>query len=255
MGRFFRILQSVLQQIYLLIFSGINFVRHKIVVHLLGEFPDLYDAKVCERKRELFNKLKDFKSADDNLRKRNELRILEIGVGFGANLEYYPKKCHLITVDPSETFEQYFRSSLEKYPGITLEEYVIAVGENMKQIPSGSVDVVVTTLLTCCVKNIEQVFSEIQRVLAPGGKYIYMEHVIYERHGHFAKFILQKLLNLTRIWPYLFGGCTFQSRDRMSTKLSRYLTIEHQDKFDIDTSGLWIFKLLAPHVSGVASKS
>lgn len=54
-----------------------------------------------------------------------------------------------------------------QYPGVKLERRLITGVEDMSEIPDGSVDVLVGTMVFCQVKDIEKTFKEILRVLVP----------------------------------------------------------------------------------------
>ncbi|CAG0920635.1 unnamed protein product [Notodromas monacha] len=79
----------------------------------------------------------------------------------------------------------------------------LSKGEDMKQIPDASADVVITTMTLCHADDLEKFVDEIKRILVPGGKYYFWEHVdhFHKRHRHEArtlhsnvKFVLKMLL-------------------------------------------------------------
>lgn len=115
----------------------------------------------------MFADLNDIDSSLVDLRNRGLIRILEIGVGSGSNLKYYPQQCRLVVVDPSPHFYDYFRNNVDKFPDINLEKFVRSPGERFRGVPTCSVDVVVTTTVLCCVENVPKVLKEIRRVLVP----------------------------------------------------------------------------------------
>ena len=47
------------------------------------------------------------------------------------------------------------------------ERSIVAAGVDMHQVATGSMDVVVCTLVLCSVKNQEQILQEVRRVLRP----------------------------------------------------------------------------------------
>ena len=93
----------------------------------------------------------------------------QIGVGTGANLEFYPAGSRLHCVDPNQAFEVYFRREcLQKAAHLDADiRFVAERGESMPSVADGSVDVVVSTLVLCSVTHLDQMFREIRRVLAP----------------------------------------------------------------------------------------
>ena len=48
-----------------------------------------------------------------------------------------------------------------------------------------SVDAVIVTLVLCSVEDVPKVLSEVKRVLKPGGKFYFFEHVLDPNPGSF----------------------------------------------------------------------
>ncbi|XP_076321675.1 thiol S-methyltransferase TMT1B-like isoform X1 [Tachypleus tridentatus] len=124
-------------------------------------------------KKKLFSHMNTLVSYDPRLNTQGQgvIRVLEIGVGSGVNLKYYPVGCRLICVEPNPYFETYFMKNSEKFRHIEVEQCVTAMAENMAEIPENSVDAVVSTCVLCSVMKIQDVLHEIKRVLVPGGKF------------------------------------------------------------------------------------
>ena len=85
----------------------------------------------------------------------------------GANFQFFPPNSKLIVVEPNAYFEPLFYERAEKHQNIKLEKFVLGHAEDMNEVQSGSVDVVVSTLVLCSVKDVKKTLMEIQRVLAP----------------------------------------------------------------------------------------
>jgi len=92
--------------------------------------------------------------------------ILELGIGTGANLQYYPSTVkHITSVD---VFVQKLRGSkpeVDHYYG-TYQEL---------PFENESFDTVVTTFTLSNVMELKHVLEEIRRVLKPRGRLIFME--------------------------------------------------------------------------------
>jgi ubiquinone/menaquinone biosynthesis C-methylase UbiE len=96
-------------------------------------------------------------------------RILEVGAGTGANLAHYPKRVEkLVLTEP----DPHMRRRLAARGA----EVVDASAEALP-FPDGSFDAVVTTLVLCSVGDPDRALAELHRVLAPGGKLVFLEHV------------------------------------------------------------------------------
>lgn len=144
---------------------NLNFYRY--CTKYLTEFSERHDELIEPIKKALFADLSDIDSNLIDLRNKGLIRILEIGVGSGSNLKYYPQQCRLVVVDPNPHFKDYFRENMDKFPDINLERFIVSSGERLRGVVSCSVDVVVTTTVLCCVENVPKVLKEIRRVLVP----------------------------------------------------------------------------------------
>lgn len=120
-----------------------------------------YNDKMHQAKRELFRNVSKFANTDGTL------RLLEIGCGSGANFKFYPYGCTVVCTDPNPHFEKYLRMSMDANTHLTYDEFMVASGEDMKDVEDESVDVVVCTLVLCSVSDVLPVLREVRRVLKP----------------------------------------------------------------------------------------
>lgn len=102
--------------------------------------------------------------------------VLEIGAGTGLNLAAYPREgiTRLVLTEPSEAMSRHIDAKRELAP--VVPEVVAARGEKLP-FPDASFDTVVGTLVLCEPKDPAAVVAEIARVLKPGGRYLFLEHV------------------------------------------------------------------------------
>jgi len=70
-------------------------------------------------------------------------------------------------VEVNPFFEQQFFEQQIKYPDVKMDNFVVGFAEDMKEIEDGSIDIVVSTMVLCSVRSIQNALKEIQRVLAP----------------------------------------------------------------------------------------
>ncbi|XP_016839761.1 methyltransferase-like protein 7A isoform X2 [Nasonia vitripennis] len=162
-------------------------------------------------KKKLFAPLEHMVSHDEVLRSLNSIRILEIGVKTGDNIQYYPEGAHFIAVDCNRKLGDYLVNGDRawQYEHVIFERLIIADGSSLKGIPTGCVDVVVTTRSLCSTKSTLNTLKEIRRILAPGGRYLFFEHLPDEQGSFISR--VQMILTRTRIWPALYGGCRLDS--------------------------------------------
>ena len=101
-------------------------------------------------------------------------RILEIGFGTGRNLPHYPPGVSRIeAIDPD--------TDLDRFSGPRIATSSIAVDFhhlNAEHLPftGESFDTVVCTLTLCSIPDVVHALGEVQRVLKPGGRFLFLEH-------------------------------------------------------------------------------
>ena len=102
-------------------------------------------------------------------------RVVEIGSGTGANLQHYPRTIEeLVCTEPEEPMARRLRRKAET-SGLPVQ--VVETGAEDLPFEDGSFDTAVTTLVLCTVEDPERAVSELARVLKPGGRLIFLEHV------------------------------------------------------------------------------
>jgi ubiquinone/menaquinone biosynthesis C-methylase UbiE len=126
--------------------------------------------------------------------------VLEIGAGVGANLGHLAPGTKLIAVEPSLQMHDRLRRRSEE-AGVDLE--IIAGGAESLPLPDESVDVVICSLVLCTAEDPARVLSEVKRVLRPGGRFRFVEHVEAPRRG--VRRAIQRVIR--RPWGYVFEGC------------------------------------------------
>ncbi|WP_297597798.1 class I SAM-dependent methyltransferase [uncultured Cetobacterium sp.] len=104
-----------------------------------------------------------------------EGKILEVGIGSGANLKYYKNNLDIIGIDFSKEMLNLANKKITDLhlTNIKLKEMNI---EEMNFLDN-TFDTVVSTCVFCTVPNPKKGLKEIFRVLKPGGKAIFLEHM------------------------------------------------------------------------------
>jgi len=155
--------------------------------------------------------------------------VLEIGAGSGVNLAYYPMNgiSHLTLSDIAEREQVYRRryGALRRKWGADLPELsVVTLDATRLPFDDGSFDTVVATLLFCSVECPPCGFDEIRRVLKPGGRYLFLEHVRPEHPQ------LQRTFDVVNpLWKRLAGGCNL-NRETLSAIVEAGFTIRRRDQ-------------------------
>ncbi|MGL5099732.1 MAG: class I SAM-dependent methyltransferase, partial [Fusobacteriaceae bacterium] len=102
-------------------------------------------------------------------------KILEVGIGSGANLEFYREDMDITGIDFSSGMLELAQKKLDvrNLKNVHLLEMDI---ENMN-FSEDTFDSVLSTCVFCTVPNPEKGLKEIYRVLKPGGKAVFLEHM------------------------------------------------------------------------------
>jgi SAM-dependent methyltransferase len=163
-------------------------------------------------------------------RRRRELladargTVLEIGAGTGHNLRHYPGGLdELVLTEPGARIGGHI--DLDRAPAgvpVRLED---APAEYLP-FEDASFDTVVATLVLCTVGDPQRAVAEAARVLRPGGRLLFLEHVRAERGWRLA---LQR--RSVRPWAAFADGCQC---DRATVE-----TIEDQMRIESLERGSW----------------
>lgn len=95
-------------------------------------------------------------------------RVLEIGAGTGVNVEHYPAGADVTYTEPDPHMAKRLRAR-----GVD----VVEAGAESLPFPDDSFDTVVSTLVLCTVPDVTATLREVRRVLRPGGRLLFLEHV------------------------------------------------------------------------------
>jgi ubiquinone/menaquinone biosynthesis C-methylase UbiE len=102
-------------------------------------------------------------------------RVLEIGAGTGLNLSHYPDAVEdLVLAEPEPPMARRLERRLAESG--RAGRVVLAPAEKLP-LEDDSVDTVVATLVLCTVTDPQRALAEVDRVLRPGGRLLFLEHV------------------------------------------------------------------------------
>jgi ubiquinone/menaquinone biosynthesis C-methylase UbiE len=101
-------------------------------------------------------------------------RVLEVGVGTGKNLPYYPEKARIVAVDLSDKMMAQAKRRAQRLGAKVdlslMDVQRLAFADNI-------FDAAVGTFVFCSVPDAVTGLREVSRVVKPGGKLILLEHV------------------------------------------------------------------------------
>jgi ubiquinone/menaquinone biosynthesis C-methylase UbiE len=127
-------------------------------------------------------------------------RVLELGAGTGLNLGHYPAGLERLVITEPE--EPMLRRLRERAAGLQPQATVVAAPAERLPFADASFDTVVSTLTLCTVGDLAAALGEVRRVLAPGGRLLFLEHV---RSADARLARRQDLLH--PLWRRLGHGC------------------------------------------------
>jgi SAM-dependent methyltransferase len=166
--------------------------------------------------------------------------VLEIGPGTGPNLVYYRPGVHWLGIEPNPAMHSYLRAEAERL-GLAVD-LRLGSAEDLP-VPSASQDVVVATHVLCSVGDVAATLSEARRVLRPGGKLIFMEHVAAPRGSGLRRW--QSFLQ--PLWSFVADNCHPDRETWAYIEQAGFQDVQI-DHFDIP---IWP---MGPQIAGVAVK-
>lgn len=125
--------------------------------------------------------------------------VLEVGAGTGRNLPLYPSGVsRLVLSEP----DRHMRARLLPAASDRHAEVVDASAERLP-FADQTFDAVVATLVLCSVQDLDAALAEVRRVLRPGGRFVFMEHVAAE--GRPDRLVWQR--RIEPVWRRVAGNC------------------------------------------------
>lgn len=165
--------------------------------------------------------------------------VLEIGPGAGANLPYFPRGIRWIGVEPNPFMHRHLREQAARL-GLGVE--LRAGTAEQLPVPDASVDAVVGTLVLCSVADPEAALGEIRRVLRPGGRFIFIEHVAAPRGSRLRR--VQQAIRPA--WRFAADGCHPDRETRAAIEDAGFAAVR-LEHFRAPVV------VVGPHIAGVAT--
>jgi SAM-dependent methyltransferase len=168
--------------------------------------------------------------------------VLEIGPGTGPNLAYLPPGVRWIGLEPNPGMHERLRREAAR---LNLDVELRRDDADAMALPDASVDAVVSTLVLCSVADLSGTLAEIHRVLRPGGRFIFLEHVAAPSGTW-----LRRAQRIARpAWRALNDNCHPDRETSAAIERAGFVDVqfEHLD-------GPLPIPIIKPHIAGTAHK-
>ena len=158
-------------------------------------------------------------------------QVLEVGVGTGKNMEFWPLNCKMTAIDLTPGMLDIAR---ERAKSLNHQDVNLRLGDVQRlEFPPAIFDTVVATFVFCSVPDPIQGLREIGRVVRPGGQILLLEHVRIDR------FVIGKLMDVLAPLIVRLNGANINRRTVENVRTAG-LQIDRVE--DLDDMGM--FKLI-----------
>ncbi len=187
-----------------------------------------YEENIADQKRALFTELHG--------------NVLEIGPGTGPNLSYYPTDIHWIGIEPNLYMYPYLKREAER---LGLEIDLRSGTAERLDVENNSMDAVVSTLVLCSVDDLAATLQEVLRVLKPGGRFFFLEHVAAPQGTG-----LRRVQHWIRpLWKTLGDGCRPDGETWLALEKAGFESVSYQHFRATNVP-----PIVSPQIIGVATK-
>lgn len=168
--------------------------------------------------------------------------VVKIGPGAGVNLRYYRDDVRWTGIEPNTFLHARIR---HRASGLGIPAGLSGASAERLDLPDGSVDAVVGTLVLCSVVDAAGALAEVLRVLKPGGRYVFIEHVAAPS-GTRTRRVQETWTPILRRLP---GGCSPNRETRRTIGRAGFGAVA-VERFELPTA----FGIASPHIAGTAIK-
>jgi ubiquinone/menaquinone biosynthesis C-methylase UbiE len=153
-----------------------------------------------------------------------ELRgtVVELGPGTGVNLRYLDREgVRWVGVDPNPFMHPYLLREAER---LGMEVDCRVGSAYVLPMEDASVDAVISTLVLCSIGDQQRVLREVLRVLKPGGRFVFIEHVAAPCGSRLRR--VQRLV--APLWRPLVDGCNPCCETGAELKRAGFAVVEYE---------------------------
>ena len=208
--------------------SPLQRAQQRFFAWLMQGMAQRYDRALGPRKRQLLGSLHG--------------TVLEIGPGTGGSLAFLPPQARWIGLEPNPAMHEPLRRTADR----------LGVGIELRRgfahdtgLEDRSVDAVISSLVLCSVRDVQLTLAELFRVLRPGGRLVFVEHVAAPRGT-----LLRRTQSLMRgPWRALFDNCHPDRETAEAIEAAGFVEVE-VERF----AGPLPIPVIRPHVMGSARR-
>ena len=165
----------------------------------------------------------------------NGPRLLEVGVGTGKNMEFWPKDCKVTAIDLTPGMLE-----LAQQRALALnrqgDDLFLADIQHL-ELPSGIFDTVVATCVFCSVPDPVKGLKEIGRLVRPDGHILLLEHIRIDKP------VIGRIMDLLSPIVVRINGASINRRTIENVRAAG-LKIDHV--IDLDKMGMFKIILARP---------
>jgi len=172
--------------------------------------------------------------------------VVEIGPGTGVNLPYLPEHVRWIGVEPNPHMHDYIQEKAREL-GRAVEVHAATLQD--LDLAAASVDAVISTLVLCSVADLDATLEEVYRVLAPGGRFVFVEHVAAPS----GSLLRGVQWSIKPVWRALGDGCHPDRETGDALQRAGFEEVTYE-RFPV-APPLLPFSIVKPHIAGVAIKA
>jgi ubiquinone/menaquinone biosynthesis C-methylase UbiE len=166
-------------------------------------------------------------------------RVLEIGVGTGLSFPHYPPEVELVGVEPSAPMVRRARRRADE---LGREVTIVQAPAEALPFEDGSFDTAVSLAVLCTVDDPARALGELRRVLRPGGRLLFIEHVRSDDPS-----LARRQDRYARPWGWFACGC-HPNRDTLGAiEAAGFEVLELRRELRSEVP-----RLVRPHITGSA---
>ena len=202
-----------------------------------AEFIASYDEESYkvhfEKKTELFSQVQG--------------KVLEIGPGTGVNFPFLKNKViEWMGLEPNNAMHPYLFNTANDN---NINARILDCSIEHICLPDNSIDFIISSEVLCSLDHLKASLEELWRVLKPGGKFLFLEHVVDK--NNLIRRTIQKMVPYTP-WKYYSDGCR-PGRDIAKAIKSIGFSKVKYIEYMREGKGI-IITINRPHIYGWATK-